>query len=105
MYDTKCCASVCQIPSSDGKFVRICYFPIMKNYGVGSVDKIFFHENRHVAESGINISGFSPACNGDYMLINELRTQENAIRDYMKMQWQYLKSEKSNNYIGSKVNV
>lgn len=81
MYDTKCCASVCQIPSSDGKFVRICYFPIMKNYGVGSVDKIFFHENRHVAESGLNISGFSPACNGDYMLINELRTQENAIRD------------------------
>lgn len=81
MYDPKCCASVCQIPSSDGKFVRICYFPIMKNYRAGAVDKIFFHENRHVVESGINISGFSPACNGDYMLINELRTQENAIRD------------------------
>lgn len=81
MYDPKCCASVCQIPSSDGKFVRICYFPIMKNYRAGAVDKIFFHENRHVVESGNNISGFSPACNGDYMLINELRTQENAIRD------------------------
>lgn len=81
MYDPKCCASVCQIPSSDGKFVRICYFPIMKNYSAGAVDKIFFHENRHVVESGTNISGFSPACNGDYMLINELRTQENAIRD------------------------
>lgn len=81
MYDSKCCASVCQIPTSDGKFVRICYFPIMKNYGKGSVDKIFFHENRHVVESGINISGFCPAANGDYLLINELRTQENAIRD------------------------
>lgn len=81
MYDSKCCASVCQIPSNDGKFVRICYFPVMKNYGVGAVDKIFFHENRHVVESGINISGFSPACSGDYLLINELRTQENAIRD------------------------
>lgn len=36
--------------------------------------------------------------------LNNPQAQENAIRDYMKMQWQYLKSEKSNNYIGSKIN-
>lgn len=81
MYDNRACASVCQIPTSDGNFVRICLFPVMKNYSLGATDKVFFHENRHVVESGINVSGFASSCSGDYLLINELRTQENAIRD------------------------
>ena len=81
MYDDKCCASVCQIPTYNGDFIRICLFPIMKNYDIGALDKIFYHENRHVIESDINVSGFACSNIGNYFLINELRTQENAIRD------------------------
>ncbi len=81
LFDKNCCACVSQIPTLDGSMVRICNFPVMKNYYLGAVDKVFYHENRHVIESGINISGFCPASTCDYMLINELRTQENAIRD------------------------
>lgn len=81
IYDRNSCASVSQIPLAGGKYARLCYFPVMKNYSVGSLDKIFFHENRHVVESDGVISGFTTAGTRDYFLINELRTQENAIRD------------------------
>lgn len=36
--------------------------------------------------------------------LNNAQAQENAIRDYMKTQWRYLKSENSDKYIGSKIN-
>lgn len=81
MYDVKCCASVCRILTSDNSRIRICLFPVMKNYDIGSTDKVFFHENRHVIESGSIASGLSSVSGDDYVLINELRTQENALRD------------------------
>jgi len=36
--------------------------------------------------------------------LNNPQAQENAIRDYMKKQWNYLKSEKSDQYIGKRIN-
>lgn len=36
--------------------------------------------------------------------LNNPHAQENAIKDYVKKQWQYLKSEKSHNYVGTKIN-
>ena len=74
IYDRNSCASVSQIPLAGGKYARLCYFPVMKNYSVGSLDKIFFHENRHVVESDGLISGFTTAGTRDYFLINELIT-------------------------------
>lgn len=80
VFNKKSCASVNLLKSVDGRDFRMCFFPIMKNFGF-NLDKTFFHENRHVVECGNDISGFTSAKTGEYRLINELRTQENAISD------------------------
>ena len=81
IFSDKSSASVNMITNNDGKKIRICYFPVMRNYGNCCLDKMFFHENRHVVESGYDASGFVSIYTGLYYLINELRTQENAISD------------------------
>jgi len=63
------------------KSARICYFPVIRLLGIGNVDGMFYHENRHVIESSQIGSGLSPRKNCKYNIIDEIRTEKNALRD------------------------
>ncbi len=59
----------------------ICFLPIMKNMPHASIDRMVLHELRHVVETGDNRIGLEDLRNPRYRLLNEIRTQKNAVRD------------------------
>ena len=59
----------------------IVYYPIMKNTRLKSLDRMFFHENRHVVEAGRDSVGLNTHLGNKYQLINEIRTEKHAIED------------------------
>lgn len=79
-----CCACVINIPNPKGNVKRICVFPCIHNYYIGLCDVSFLHENRHVVESDKNFVGLHILKDDGYVLLNELRTEINAIRDSKK---------------------
>jgi len=60
------------------EMTRLCYFPVMKVSGIGELDRLFFHENRHVVETDRNCSGIDNYQHSKYTLLNEIRTEKNA---------------------------
>lgn len=80
----------------------ILYFPIVHSIYLQSLDLIFFHENRHVVESSLLSSGLNSHYGGTYRLINEIRTEKNAIIDSSKLPNDFLWS--SDDIIDSKRN-
>lgn len=60
---------------------RILYFPLLEHYSVMSLDRIFYHENRHVVESNPYSSGLHSHVGSSYQLLNEIRTEKNALDD------------------------
>ncbi len=65
----------------------ICmYYPLVENLERQALDNFMFHENRHVIESSSRVSGLS--LYGDeslYRLINEIHTEDKAIKDGKKL--------------------
>jgi len=59
----------------------IVYYPIMKNANLKCLDRMFFHENRHVVEAGKENVGINLHHGNKYQLINEIRTEKHAISD------------------------
>ena len=53
----------------------------MKNMPHASIDRMVLHELRHVVETGDNRIGLDNLSNPRYRLLNEIRTQKNAVRD------------------------
>lgn len=70
--------------------LRICYFPLLSNTERGNLDGMFFHENRHVIEMTDLFAGIQCFSNGRYSLLNEIRTEKNAIRDKKQLEGKVL---------------
>ena len=68
----------------DNISLSILYFPIIKNIPNGCLDRIFFHENRHVIESSVNHCGLHYYSFKNLSLMNELHTEDNAIHDSLR---------------------
>lgn len=68
----------------DNFSLSILYFPIIKNIPKGCLDRIFFHENRHVIESSVNHCGLHYYSFKNLSLMNELHTEDNAMIDSRK---------------------
>ncbi len=60
---------------------RVLSFPLLQNYDIKSFDRIFYHENRHVVESNPYSSGLHNHIGNCYELLNEIRTENNALKD------------------------
>lgn len=60
---------------------RIMYYPLLKNLNLKDLDGIFYHENRHIIESTSIASGLHAHRGNYYRLLNEIRTEKNAILD------------------------
>lgn len=60
------------------KCTVLCYFPVMKVSDIGELDRLFFHENRHVVETNRNFSGIDDYHCSKYTMLNEVRTEKNA---------------------------
>ncbi len=59
----------------------IVYYPIMRNVHHKSLDRMFFHENRHIIEAGIDNVGINLHLGNKYQILNEIRTEKHAIED------------------------
>ena len=59
----------------------IVYYPIMNNIHFKSIDRMFFHENRHIVEATKRCVGLNTHIGNNYQLINEIRTEKHAIED------------------------
>lgn len=60
---------------------RILYYPIMRNIKYKSLDRMFFHENRHIIEAGKDHVGINTHLGNKYQMLNEIRTEKHAIED------------------------
>ena len=63
----------------------LCFFPIMKIDDICEIDVSFFHENRHVIESGKATCGIDAIYHSRYEMLNEVRTQKKAEQDAEKL--------------------
>ena len=77
-------ASTC-IEENNKQVRTIMTFPMIKDFGRGSLDNILFHELRHVVETGNKICGFYSLRKGKYEMINEIHTEKNALDDAEKL--------------------
>lgn len=85
------------------KTLRVCVFPLMKNFNDGNLDGIFFHENRHVVETEENFCGICSYDEDKYTILNEIRTEKNSCRDKFHLGDEVLFSNK--NYDEGKTNI
>lgn len=60
---------------------RVLYYPLLQDFSIQSLDRIFYHENRHVIESNRVSSGLHLHVGDTYQYLNEVRTEENALLD------------------------
>ena len=76
---------------TDKKISKVVYLPLITRMKYNSLDRFFYHENRHVIESSKYNNGLYNFKNNRYQLINEIRTEINAISDskkrYNKVLW------------------
>ena len=75
------CASTDIIKDENGNNKTICYIPLIENINSSSLDRILFHELRHVSEMTDTTSGISTFYKRKYDTLNEIRTEKNAIID------------------------
>lgn len=80
------------LPASTGVFIRennqvqvICHLPIMREHENVSIDRMILHELRHVVETYENRSGLHVFKDDKYQLLNEIRTEWNALRDEKRL--------------------
>lgn len=74
-------ASTSIVKDKSGRTRTICFLPIMGNMPHASIDRMVLHELRHVVEAGDNHIGIENLQKPVYGLLNEIRTQKNALRD------------------------
>lgn len=67
-----------------GYYNVVCHFPVIELTKVNALDRIFFHECRHVVEFDNGICGIDEL-NSKYVISNEINTEKNAIMDTKKM--------------------
>lgn len=80
IFNGENCAMTRTFTNKNGDF-RLCYVPLTKIYKLKGLDRIFFHENRHVVECSSINSGIDTYDDDKYSMLNEIRTEKNAIRD------------------------
>ena len=74
-------ATTAVIKDKDGVSHTIVYIPLMKNSDYANLDRILYHELRHVVESTDHSCGIYDFNLGKYDLINEIRTEKHAMED------------------------
>ena len=65
----------------DNSYKYLIYFPIIDRLSLSSLDRIIFHEMRHVIEGCDTSTGISDRFSNKYDILNEIRTEKNAIND------------------------
>ena len=80
VFNGENCAMTSTFTNKNGDF-RLCYVPLTRIYKLKGLDRIFFHENRHVVECSSINSGIDTYDDDKYSMLNEIRTEKNAIRD------------------------
>ena len=80
IFNGENCAMTRTFTNKNGDF-RLCYVPLTKIYKLKGLDRVFFHENRHVVECSSINSGIDTYDDDKYSMLNEIRTEKNAIRD------------------------
>lgn len=80
IFSRENCAMTSAFTNKNGN-IRICYVPLTKIYKLKGLDRVFFHENRHVVECSSTNSGIDTYDDDKYSMLNEIRTEKNAIRD------------------------
>jgi len=78
-------ATSTQILSKDENAGSILYFPLVCLLDIGDIDHTFFHEHRHVIETGSNGCGLKTKHGGVYSLINEVHTEVDSLHDLAKL--------------------
>ena len=78
----------------------ICRVPLIERIPLESLDQLVFHENRHVVEMDGIYCGLDSVLDKKYSMINEIRTEKNAINDVQRLNNEPLFWNKpiSNNY-------
>ena len=65
----------------DGTNKTVCYIPLIENIDTCNLDRMLLHELRHVVETKESGSGISSFAGRKYELLNEIRTDLNAMED------------------------
>ena len=63
---------------------KALYLPLISNLDLGNLDRMLYHELRHVVETGSNMTGFDDFT-GDYLYFNEIRIDKNSFYDYINL--------------------
>ena len=80
IFNGENCAMTSTFTNKNGD-IRLCYVPLARIYKLKGLDRVFFHENRHVVECSSTNSGIDTYDDDKYSMLNEIRTEKNAIRD------------------------
>jgi len=67
--------------SGTGANHKLVYFPLIEREKTKALDIVILHELRHVIESGTSANGLYAHAGNKYKLINEIRTEKNALSD------------------------
>ena len=81
LYDRSTPAATYVIKGEDGVPRTVLCMPLMSIYKYGDLDRVFYHELRHVVESSDKNSGLYNYESGRYEFINEIRTEMHALDD------------------------
>ena len=80
LFDQSTNATTCVV-ETEGGLKTICFIPWERQIEKVSLDRVFFHELRHVIETKNKRTGLTDFQNPKYDRMNEVRTEKNAIRD------------------------
>ena len=84
-----------RLVSSGGARYSFVYLPVIERLKYQALDNIIFHELRHVVELGDLSIGISTNIGNHYELINEIRTEKNALRDLEALKGKVLWSDET----------
>ena len=78
-------SATCKILDKDNQIVTVCFIPLISYRYLSSLDRMVLHELRHVVETdGVRI-GLTIFPNKEFYMLNEIRTENNAIKDENRM--------------------
>lgn len=85
LFDKYAHSSTSVVRCKDGETRTVCYVPLIRYYYLPSLDRMVFHELRHVVETTPKKSGLEVFGDCKYKTLNEIRTEQNAKKDEEKL--------------------
>ena len=82
LFDRSVAASTNVVLDDEGQPKIVCFVPFFSGHNFMYIDRVLFHEFRHIAEMHPKGTGLVSFADPKYDLLNEIRCDYHALRDY-----------------------